>query len=280
MIGCSSGFRTALGRALATWTVAILSLALFAASLFAAPAPDSAVPGTLLAADQLAQQQPQPPTQPPTQPPAQPPATGPAVKDPNIHQAQIWTPRTETGTFHIHGGVFDPVNNANAVSTTLGARLGVNMGSHMLLGIMGDWSFKTKSVLDTSETTLPGFKPKLLLAKVDAHLIPAMLFLQVKLTEKFFIVPYGGVAGGYEWLLLRAKDYRTDQTASATYANWAWEAYAGMGLRLSPKLRVDGEVFYNGASLGRDVLDQNGQPWRELVDAQGVGGRVGLDIVY
>ena len=66
----------------------------------------------------------------------------------------------------------------------------------------------------------------------------------------------------------------------STYSNPAWEWYAGMGLRLTRSTRIDGEAFYHGATLGRDVTDSSGLTLRETVDLDGVGVRVGLDIAY
>jgi opacity protein-like surface antigen len=107
-----------------------------------------------------------------------------------------------------------------------------------------------------------------------------MVFLQVTLTQKLPIVPYAGIAAGYEWLHLTAKDYRTDADTSLTYANLAWEWYAGVGLKLSQSMRVDGEVYYNGASLTRDVPGANNRTLKEAVDMDGAGVRIGLNIVY
>lgn len=207
--------------------------------------------------------------------PANPPPT-----DPNVSYAKVWTPRTETGRLHLHGGVFAP-SNANVPSATLGARLGFNVGSHVLMGFSGDWTFHTKS-REQSSDSLPGLEPKIVLAKVNAHLIPAMAFIQVKLTDQFPIVPYIGVGAGYEWLILNATDYRITPhpTASRTYANWAWQSYAGLGLALSKSTRLDGELFFNGGTLGRDITDETGTEWRETVNAKGVGARVGIDILY
>ena len=210
--------------------------------------------------------------------PAQPPPTGTPDQSKGLY-AEMWTPRTKTGAIHLHGGLFAPIS-ANATSATLGARIGVNLGSHMLLGVLADWSFETKSLTQAVASDLPGLHPKTVLAKVDAHLVPAMLFLQVKLTDKFPVVPYGGVAAGYEWLILNANDYRNGATAEATYSNLAWQSYAGVGLRLSRGLRLDGELFYNGAFLERDVVDQNGVTWTEGVNANGVGARFGVNVVY
>lgn len=193
--------------------------------------------------------------------------------------ADVWTPRSRTGEINFHGGLFSP-NATNGIGPTLGLRIGLDLGQHVLLGVMGDWTFKVKSLLEPVPGALPGFEPSIELARVDAQLIPAMLFLQVKLTNKFFLVPYLGVAGGYEWLILNGHDYRTEEEAHATYENYAWQSFGGVGLRLSQGVRLDSEVFYNGAMLKRDVVDANGVTWSETVDANGVGLRVGLNAVY
>ena len=257
-----------------TLFLASVGLALFAVPVTAQEGSAPASPDSV-AADT-------PATNPPaSEPPVQPPATsaGAPPSERNYFYAEVWTPRARTGEIHLHGGVFAPIN-ANATSATLGVRIGLDLGSHVLLGVMGDWSYKSRNLLQPVTSELPGFEPQIVLAKVDAHLVPAMLFLQVKLTNKFFLVPYAGVGAGYEWLILRAQDFRTSEEVTATYANPAWQAYGGMGLRLSKGVRVDGELFYNGAVLGRDVSDQNGNLWRETVDANGVGARVGLNVVY
>ncbi|MGH7742324.1 MAG: hypothetical protein ACRENS_09915 [Candidatus Eiseniibacteriota bacterium] len=199
--------------------------------------------------------------------------------DSTLSHAEIWTPRTETGRIHLHGGLFAPIGG-NATSTTFGGRLGINLGSHMLMGVMADWSFESKSLTQPVPSDLPGLKPKEVLAKVDAQLIPAMGYVQLKLTDKFPVVPYGGIGAGYEWLILRAIDHRNGASAHSTYANWAWQSYAGLGLRLSRGLRFDSELFYNGAWLTRDVKDVNGITSTEGVDVRGVGARIGVDILY
>jgi hypothetical protein len=149
----------------------------------------------------------------------------------------------------------------------------------MQLGVLSDWIYETRSLLQPVNNGLPGPQPQIVLARVDAHLIPAMLFLEVKLTDKFPVVPYAGVAAGYEWLLLKAKDYRDGTSASATFHNLAWQSYGGVGLRLSKGLRLDGEVFFNGGSPARDV-DVSGTTFSEKVDLSGVGARVGVGVVY
>ena len=193
--------------------------------------------------------------------------------------AEIWQPRSRTGAIHLHGGVFMPMD-ADATSATLGARLGINLADPVLLGVLTGWTYSSKRLLEPVDSGLPGFEPEVELASVQAHLIPAMAFLQVTLTQKFPIAPYVGIGAGYEWLVLHAQDHRVEADTSVTYGNWAWTWYAGAGLRLSDGVRVDGEVFYNDGTLGRDVTDASGATRRELVDADGVGARVGLHIIY
>ncbi len=192
---------------------------------------------------------------------------------------KVYGQRSRTGAIHLHGGVFAPIN-ATATSATIGARLGANLGDPLLLGLQSGWTYHSKSLLESANYGLPGLEPKTVLATAEAHLIPAMAFLQVTLTEKFPLVPYVGVGAGYEWLILKAKDYRTDADSSVTYGNWAWEWYAGMGIKISRGLRVDAEAFYNGGALERDVSDVNGVRRREAVDIDGAGARIGLHIVY
>jgi len=196
-----------------------------------------------------------------------------------VYMANIHEPRTHTGAIHLHGGVWAPID-ASVTNAMLGMRIGANMGEPVLFGVQTGWTYHTKSLYDTVASGPPGLSPRTVLATGTAHLIPAMVFVQVTLTQKLPIVPYAGIAAGYEWLHLTAKDYRTDADTSLTYANLAWEWYAGVGLKLSQSMRVDGEVYYNGASLTRDVPGANNRTLKEAVDMDGAGVRIGLNIVY
>jgi hypothetical protein len=190
----------------------------------------------------------------------------------------VWTPENERVSLHLHGGLFSPID-VHSPSPTVGLRLSKLVGSHLQVGFLTGWTLERKDLTQSEGDSLPGLQPKILLARVDGNLIPLMGFIRVNLTEKHWLVPYVGVGTGYEWLTLQATDYRTQQTGSATYANWAWEGWVGLGIRLGQELRVNGEAYYNGASLERDVIDQNGQAWKEVVSLDGVGARLGVDII-
>lgn len=214
--------------------------------------------------------------------------SAPATSAPRVTSAPATSPQRMTSaavqtkrraySLHLHGGLFAPID-VNAPSPTVGLRFGRLLGQHLQGGVLTGWTFRRKN-LEQPVDGLPGLKPHLVLARLDGHLVPLMAFLQVNVTEKRFLVPYVGIAAGYEWISLVANDYRTLQETKSSYANWAWESWGGFGMRLDPKLRVDVELFYNGAKLERDVLDPSGLNLREAVDMNGVGARVGLDILF
>jgi hypothetical protein len=197
---------------------------------------------------------------------------------PDSGYAGMWAPKDEKVSLHLHGGLFSPID-VNAPSPTVGLRLSKLVGSHLQAGVLTGWTLERKDETQ-SESSLPGPQPKILLARAEAQIFPLMGFLRVNLTEKHWLVPYFGVGTGYEWLTLKATDYRTQVTSNATYSNWAWEGWGGLGIRLGKELRVNGEVFYNGATLERDVVDQNDVVWKEVVNLNGVGARLGLDIIF
>ena len=212
---------------------------------------------------------------PPSAQPSAPPFSAPpfSAPIPSSHQRQ----RTPF-TLHLHGGLFAPID-VNATSPTVGLRFGRLWLPHLQGGFLTGVTFRRKN-LEQEVGSLPGLKPQLVLARLDGKLVPMMAFLQVNLTEKRFLVPYAGIAAGYEWLTATANDYRTQQKITSTYSNWAWESWGGFGMRLEKNLRFDAEIFWNGAKLERDVTDSSGITLIEAADMNGVGARVGLDILF
>ena len=202
----------------------------------------------------------------------------PAPATPTFVPPTFIRPKPKLYTLHLHGGLFEPID-VNAPSPTLGLRLGRRVVSHLQAGLLVDWMFERKN-LTQPVNGLPGLQPHLILARADAQLVPAMVFVHVDLNETRFLEPYAGIATGYEWFFSRVTDFRTGEFAKATYTNWAWQSWGGIGMRLSPDLRVDFEAFYNGGSLERDVTVSSGGTMRESVNANGAGARVGLNILF
>ena len=196
---------------------------------------------------------------------------GQALAAPAPLGPQVWS-------MQLDGGVFVPLEAASS-SPTAGMRYGKHFGTHLQGGLRTGWSFK-RSTLDAPAGDVPGGEAQVELARTDANLVPLMGFIQVDFTDKIRLVPFAGFGAGYEWLILHAVDHQTGAQSKVTYGNLAWEAYAGVGLRFATLWRLNTELYYNGGSLERKVPDENGVLQREAVHVNGVGLRVGLDMLF
>ena len=197
-----------------------------------------------------------------------------AVGVPAAHAQQapkLWS-------IQLDGGLFTPIE-ANGAIPTVGTRYCKHFGSHLQGGLLARWTMKRTRV-EAPTGDVQASEPYVELARVDAYMVPLMGFLQVDLTDRAFLVPFAGAGLGYEWLVIDAEDYRTGAKLHSNYANIAWEGYVGMGVRLTSRVRLNSELFYHGGSLKRNVLDAQGRTWREVVDVDGVGARLGLDMIF
>ena len=113
-------------------------------------------------------------------------------------------PKPKAYGIHLHGGLFAPLD-VNAPSPTLGLRLGRRVVSHLQAGLLVGWTFQRRN-LEEPVNGLPGLQPHTILARIDGQLVPAMVFMNVDFNETRFLVPYAGIATGYEWYLLKAND--------------------------------------------------------------------------
>ncbi len=244
-------------------TIAGSLSALTSASAQVPPTSSPATSDSLATIQRPAQTPTQPLTQPQTQTQTQ---TTPATA----------LPKPKANSIDLYGGLYAPTET-NAPGPTLGMRLGRRISGHLQGGLLVDWTFQRKNV-EQPINSLPGLQPQLILARADGQLIPVMAFFEVNLTETRYFVPFAGFAAGYEWLTLHAENYQTGESASATYTNFAWQGWVGMGMRLDQKVRVDFELGYNGGSLERDSPTTAG--FTEAVRVNGVGAKVGLNIAY
>jgi opacity protein-like surface antigen len=175
-------------------------------------------------------------------------------------------------------GLFTPIE-AGGASPTFGMRYCKHFGTHLQGGMLTGWTLKSTKV-EAAAGGLLGSESSVEVARADASLVPLMGFMQVDFTDRSWLVPFVGIGAGYEWLALTAEDHRTGLTSETNYSNVAWETYAGIGLRLTSKVRLNSELFYNGGSLKRTVLDSSGRVLPEAVDVNGVGARMGLDMIF
>ena len=195
----------------------------------------------------------------------------PAAISASALSSQIWS-------VQLHGGLFSIVD-AQSTSPMVGMRYGKHFGSHLQGGVLTGWTMKRKKV-DEPVNATSTVDPRVVVGQTEASLVPVMAFLQMNFTESARLVPFVGIGAGYERLVINNRDDRTGLTSSATYDNLAWEGFGGVGLRLTSKVRLNGELFYNGGALERGVVDADGHAWREAVFVNGVGLRAGLDMVF
>jgi hypothetical protein len=181
-------------------------------------------------------------------------------------------------SIQLDGGVFQPIE-ASGAGRMAGMRYCKHYNSHLQGGLLTGWGFK-RAKLEAPAAGPQGLESSVAVAEADAQLVPVMGFLQVDLTDRIRLVPFAGIGAGYEWLLLHNVDHRTGLETKANYGNVAWESYAGLGLRLTSRVRLNSEIYYNGGSLERKVLDDSGKTSREAIHVNGVGIRVGLDTIF
>ena len=184
----------------------------------------------------------------------------------------------------IHFGFFDP-DGHGATSFLLGLRGGPLISPNVQIGGGVDWIYRTD---DQTEVAGEPFQqggttvtPTRVLSRASTNLFPFTLFMQVQGDENQSVIPYGGIAGGWEVLFLSADDFTTNQSFDATFTGWGWQAWLGAGLPLSGQARLNGEVYVNQSDPERDVDDPTtGLTFRERVKADGVGMRLGLQFGF
>jgi len=195
------------------------------------------------------------------------------------HEPERGRSESQKSPLQIHAGFFDPDGNA-ANSFAFGLRGGPMVDEHIQLGIGLDWYHESENQRDVVSTSSQNGTPVVVtreLARASSDLLPLQAFLQVNLGSGRSLIPYVGIAGGYQVLFLSATDFQTGSDYNATFGGWGWQTWAGAALPLGSRSRLFGEAFFNSAQVGRDVDDPvSPVTYRELVDENGVGMRFGL----
>ncbi len=187
-------------------------------------------------------------------------------------------PRPESFS-QLHLGFLDP-QGPEASGVLVGFRGGLAVDPHIQIGGELDWSHRGDSQTAViSEGPGPGgtvITTRADLSRSSSDLVPLLGFVQVSASE-LRVIPYFGLGAGYEVLHLSAEDFVTRQEFKGTFGGFGWQAWGGVALPLSGRSRLNAEVFANNAELSRDVEDPStGQTFRETVDRDGAGMRVGL----
>lgn len=261
-----------------------------AAAMAATPAPPSAfalpAPGVL---DMLTWRVPEPgtplaPETPPTLALSETPAPAPVE-----FAGVFYRPRSRgrfrhqpesAGVSQVHAGFFDPDGKQDA-RFDVGIRGGPMIDENLQLGLGVDWIHKSENISTVTRTQNgPGGVPIDVtqnIARASVNMFPIMAFMQFSAPSNLPIVPYAGGGGGYQVLALSGDDFTTGQSFEGTFSGWGWQAWAGAGVPLGGRTRLTGEVYVNGAQLGRDVTnDATGFKEHETVSGDGMGARFGV----
>ena len=184
------------------------------------------------------------------------------------------------GVSQIHGGVYDP-ENVLGKRAVAGIRGGPMVTRNLQVGLMFDWMYDSENLTTANASTnIPGGQPiavTQVISRASLHQIPLMAYGQLEGWGKLWLVPYVGAGGGYQFMVITADDYATNQHLSATLGGWAWQTWAGVGVPLGNRVRATGEVFFHGGDVSRTTTDQlTGLAYRETARTDGVGVRFGL----
>jgi hypothetical protein len=179
----------------------------------------------------------------------------------------------------IYGGVFNP-SQGSGQGFVLGFRGGPNLAPHLQLGVAMDWEHRgTQYGSVVGSSTGPGGTIVVTRQIVSSYenTFPLMAYLQLTGNPKRVLVPYVGIAGGYEIVSLSATDYASSTSFYATYGGWGWQSWGGLRVPFSPHSGLMAEVYTNQATAYRDVYDPfYGVTLRESVGLDGYGFRGGV----
>lgn len=184
------------------------------------------------------------------------------------------------GVSQIHGGIYDP-ENVLGTRAVVGIRGGPMITRNLQVGLAFDWMYDSEN-LTTANTgiNIPGGQPiavTQVISRASLHQIPLMAYAQFEGWGKLWLVPYAGAGGGYQFMVITADDYPTNQHVSATLGGWTWQTWAGVGVPLGNRVRVTGEAFMLGGDVTRTKTDSvTGLAYRETARTNGIGARFGL----
>ncbi len=185
------------------------------------------------------------------------------------------------GSTMIHAGFFDPDGDPER-GLLFGFRMGPKVDEHLQLGVGLDWRHRTQRYTELIGTgTGPGGEQidiRRELSSSTSDWVPLQMFAELNAGSDMTVIPYFGIAGGYQWLGISGDVYNVPgDSFDATFGGWGWQGWGGIAYPIGPRSRLNAEVFVNGSELHRDTVDAlSGQDVRESVSMDGVGMRFGL----
>lgn len=191
--------------------------------------------------------------------------------------------RNPQGWLSIRGGGFDS-ENVSKDDWTIGLKAVGNVASTVRLGGSLDLMRRENSdrtivteYIDASGNTV---RSEVTTGEAESNLVPLMAVLEIVFPTPG-IQPYAGIAGGWEFLNVRAFDYASGTEYEADYDGPGWQLYGGVGFALARRFQLSAEVFHNESTVERRVVNPfAGAAYDERVDVDGTGVRAGLNFAF
>lgn len=107
--------------------------------------------------------------------------------------------------------------------------------------------------------------------------LPIMIQLNIRVLPQAVVIPYLGLAGGYEIVFSREANYITGDKDNRLYGGFGWQVMLGGEYPFGSASGLLGEIFYNGCTVSRNKGSSDlGYPISEELDFSGLGFRVGV----
>jgi hypothetical protein len=191
--------------------------------------------------------------------------------------------RSIDGWFEVRGGFYD-AEDVSANDWTLGFKVSGRVVPSVSAGIAADLHRRsdaqrtiTSQYVDATGHTVTTTSTSL---QAESNLVPLMGSLEFHLPSPG-IDPYFGAAGGWEFLNVRVRDFSTGIDYEADYNGPGYQLFAGVGLPVGPRAKLNAEAYWNGSTVKRNVYDPStGFLVEERVKVDGGGGRAGLSFAF
>lgn len=192
-----------------------------------------------------------------------------------------WIAAPTATQFHL--GFFNP-NGQLGTEFLAGLRVGPMVDPHVQIGASLDWSHRTDRT-SSGGGAVPVQSPFPVTAENGSisktvDLVPMMVFVQVSGDENMKVIPYMGLAGGWEYLNLTADPVGSDPAFDVSCGGWGWQVWGGAALPLSGRVRASGELVFNAAEPSGDFPTASGGSQHGHVTMNGVGLRAGISWGY
>jgi len=183
----------------------------------------------------------------------------------------------------VRGGFFDS-DQVSKDDWTLGLKAVANVAPTMRLGGTLDLVRRTNSQRTIITEYVDGLgntvRQEATTGEAESNLVPLLAVAEIVFPAPG-IQPYVGIGGGWEFLNVQAVDFATNYAYEADYDGPGWQAYVGADFAVAPRMRLNAELFHNGAIVERRVVDPFvGVAYDERIDVGGNGGRVGLSFAF